>query len=169
MFLIVGLGNPKRKFKKTRHNIGFRVLDCIQKENGFPKFKFEKKFNADVSVTNNIILLKPQTFMNNSGRAIKAFRDYYKINIEDIFIIHDDLSLELGKVKLSYDKESAGHNGVRSIITDLQTKKFKRIRIGIKPIEKIESIKDFVLKKFSKKEELILQKTRETIKEMLPF
>lgn len=163
MFLIVGLGNPKRKYKKTRHNIGFVVLDELQKENDFPKFKFEKKFNAEISIKNNTVLLKPQTFMNNSGFSVKAFLNYYKIPTQQITIVHDDLDFKIGEVKESENKGPGGHNGVKSVISQLGTKDFKRIRIGIRPTEGIESIKDFVLQKFSKEEEETLSNVKENV------
>jgi len=152
MILIAGLGNPKRKYKKTRHNIGFRVIDSFKKENNFPKFKIE--FNSELSKKGNIILLKPQTFMNNSGTAIKQTVSFYKIPIENIIIVHDDLDIPLGEVKMSENKGSAGHNGVQSIIDHLKTNQFKRLRIGIQPETSIENKKNFVLKKFSKQENI---------------
>lgn len=154
MKLIVGLGNPGKKYEKTRHNIGFRVLDKMA--NGF---KFEKKFNAEISVGNEdlrskkIIFAKPQTFMNNSGEAVLAISKFYKIDPIDIIVIHDELDLKFGKIKESFGSRSAGHNGVQSIIDRLDTKDFTRIRFGIGPTpEKIPSEK-FVLQKFSKDEE----------------
>ena len=155
MFLTIGLGNPKRKYKKTRHNIGFRILDEIKNKEGFPRFKKEKKFDSEISIKGTMILLKPQTFMNNSGKAIKPFLNYYKIPTENIVVIHDDLDLTLGEIKISKKRGSAGHNGIQSIINELKTNDFTRIRIGIKSKNQE---KNFVLKRFSKQEEKTLKK-----------
>lgn len=138
MILIIGLGNPGRKYIRTRHNIGFRIIDYLQKENSFPKFKLSG--NALISSKDNIALLKPQTFMNSSGKAI--------IPNDTLIVIHDDLDLDLGIVKISKDRGSAGHKGVESIIQNIG-KDFIRIRIGIENKE--------VLKKFSRKEEKMLK------------
>lgn len=166
MKLIIGLGNPGNKYKKTRHNIGFMVIDEITTNFQFPIFNFKSIFNAEISKkilkNQKIILVKPQTFMNNSGRAVKAIIDYYKITTEDIIVIHDDIDLDLGEIKMQQDRSSAGHNGVQSIIDSIGTKDFTRIRIGIKPINKEISIdtEKFVLQKFTKEEEIV-QKTIE--------
>lgn len=136
MKLIVGLGNPGKKFIKTRHNIGFRIIDALMK-------KISDK---------DIIFLKPETFMNNSGNAVQTALAYYKISVENLCVIHDDIDLPFGTVKISKDSSSAGHKGVQSIIDELKTKKFTRIRIGIKPIHIVDTT-EFVLKNFTKKEE----------------
>ena len=167
MKLIIGLGNPGNKYKKTRHNIGFMVIDEITTNFQFPIFNFKSIFNAEISKKilkdEKIILVKPQTFMNNSGRAVKAIIDYYKITTEDIIVIHDDIDLNLGEIKIQQNRSSAGHNGVQSIIDSIGTKDFTRIRIGIKPINQEISIdtEKFVLQKFIKEEKEIIQETIE--------
>ena len=136
--LIVGLGNPGKKYEKTRHNIGFRVIDELEKQ----------IFNAD------IILLKPDNFMNNSGRAVKKYLTYNKISPKDLIVIHDDIDLPFETVKISKDSSSAGHKGVQSIIDTLGTKDFTRIRIGIKQAtERKQETEKFVLENFTKDEE----------------
>lgn len=161
VLLIIGLGNPERKYKKTRHNIGFRIINKFQKENSFLKFKLAKKFQAEISEgtisDKKIILAKPQTYMNLSGTAVKALLEFYKIPTKNLIIIHDELDLPIGDVRLSQDKGSAGHNGIKSIIQEIGTKNFTRIRIGIKPNTEIPEYKSFVLKKFSKDEEQTLK------------
>ena len=162
MILIVGLGNPGLKYKKTRHNIGFKILNELQKENGFSKFKFNKRFNADISEGTlsgeRAILAKPQTFMNSSGQAVKSLVGFYKLNLKDLIIVHDDLDLPVGEFKVSENSSSAGHNGVKSIIQELGTKDFTRVRVGIKPSTPQEmETKDFVLAKFTKDEKSILE------------
>ncbi|MFC1612363.1 aminoacyl-tRNA hydrolase [Patescibacteria group bacterium] len=133
--LIVGLGNPGKKFEKTRHNVGFMAIDFLRKTLDAPKFKFDKKFNAEVSEIKikqeKIILAKPQTFMNNSGEAVSAILSFYKILPEKLTVIHDDLDLDLEVLRESFGRGSAGHNGIESIMENLKTKKFNRLRIGI--------------------------------------
>lgn len=136
MVLIVGLGNPGRKYKKTRHNIGFKVIDALKRE----------IFNKDV------VLLKPQTFMNQSGKAVKILTSKYKIPATNMIVVHDDIDLPLGTIRVSKDVSSAGHKGVQSIIDELGTQDFTRVRIGIKPRHKVDTEK-FVLEKFTKQEE----------------
>ncbi len=164
MKLIIGLGNPGERYKNTRHNVGFRAVDFFQKENSFPNFVFSKKFNADVSEGTingeKVILAKPQTFMNNSGKSVKLFASHYKLSPASLFIIHDDIDLLSGKIKISIDRGTAGHKGVDSIIRNLKTKKFIRFRIGIQPnSNKPKNTEKFVIQKFNKKEETFLKET----------
>ncbi|MFA6551690.1 MAG: aminoacyl-tRNA hydrolase [Patescibacteria group bacterium] len=171
MNFIVGLGNPGAKYKNTRHNIGFTVVEVLAEKLGL-NWKLNKKFNAEIAADENLTLIKPQTFMNNSGRAVRATLNYYKIlpktlgilaarNADlskKLIVIHDDLDLILGKYKIQAGHSSAGHRGVQSIIDALKTQNFTRVRVGIGnellrvkiPAEK------FVLEKFTpqEKEEL---------------
>jgi PTH1 family peptidyl-tRNA hydrolase len=180
MKIIVGLGNPGKKFEKTRHNLGFMVLDGFSKKNKFPKFKMKKEFLAMVSEKKigkeKIILVKPQTFMNNSGLAVKEILKKLRTsNIEpltsNLWVIHDDLDIPFGKIKISFGRGSGGHKGVQSIIDEIGTKNFVRFRIGIKPNSKFKmqnaklkfKIRNFVLEKFNKKEEKILKKVIEMV------
>ncbi|MFA4999080.1 MAG: aminoacyl-tRNA hydrolase [Candidatus Paceibacterota bacterium] len=163
MKLIVGLGNPGEKYKNTRHNAGFRAVDSFQKKIGFPDFIFSKKFNTEISEgtldDEKVILAKPQTFMNNSSQSVKLFVSQYKLPPSSLFIIHDDIDLPLGKIKISVDRGTAGHKGVDSIIRNLKTKKFVRFRIGIQPnYGKPKNTEKFVLQKFNKTEEAIFKK-----------
>ena len=172
MIIIIGLGNPGQEFKNTRHNIGFEVLDKIKEENDFPDFAFSKKFNAQISegILNQekTILAKPQTFMNDSGKSVKQLTDYYKVKEKALIVIHDDIDVALGKIKISEDSSSAGHKGVQSIIDKLKTKDFYRFRIGILPTKgKPEETEKFVLKKFTKKEKEIIKETIKKIAEKI--
>jgi len=184
MIIIVGLGNPGKKLEKTRHNLGFRVVDGFAKKNDFPEFKLSrlrqgfggqaKKFNSLISTGvfngEKIILAKPQTFMNESGKAIRNLIRNWKLEIRNLIVIHDDLDLLLGEIRIVKNRSSAGHKGVQSIINELGTKDFVRFRIGIKS-QKIENrkqkIETFVLRKFNKDEEKnvkeIIKKTIEAI------
>ena len=171
MEIIVGLGNPGKKYKLTRHNIGFMAIDALAKRLDLT-WQNNKKFSAEVAKNNNTILVKPLTFMNNSGQAVQAILSFYKLlpkkfgllktadaDLSEILtVIHDDLDIELGKYKISLDSRSAGHKGVQSIINQLKTKNFKRIRIGIKApeLEKIPADK-FILQKFSQEELKIIK------------
>lgn len=133
MKLIVGLGNPGEEYSQTRHNIGFMVVEKVAKELGehSPKWEFNKKANALICNVGGVILAKPQTFMNASGDAVAHLTSYYKIATEDVWVIHDDIDLPLGKLKIRSQGASAGHNGVESIMKSLGTDKFVRMRLGI--------------------------------------
>lgn len=174
--VIFGLGNPGEKYYETRHNAGFIVLDEIKSYIGSSDFKFENKFNAEVSekklessneksflqkifnTDNNkkIFLVKPHSFMNKSGEVVRKFIDFYKISPENIVVIHDDLDLPTGTYKISENSGSGGHNGIQNIINMLGTQKFKRIRIGVEKKEGRESRQisgeKFVLQSLSKEE-----------------
>ena len=156
MNLIIGLGNPGEEYKKTRHNAGFLTLDGLVLSNKYQVLSTQLKFNAEISQSiiddEKIILAKPQTFMNNSGQSVKAIVDYYKIKLEDIIVIHDDLDISLGEYKISKNKNSGGHKGVQSIIDYLGTKDFMRIRIGIMIENKKTPTEKFVLERFSGEE-----------------
>ncbi len=161
MILIAGLGNPDKEYEKTRHNYGFMVVDEIKKMNNFPEFRLSKEYNALISADGKVILAKPQTYMNASGRAIKSIASYYKIPTKDIMVIHDDADVKIGEIKEARARGSAGHNGVQSVIDELKTNGFKRLRMGIAsddpsfkiPIENGEGLESVVLKNFSKEEE----------------
>ena len=153
MYLLVGLGNPGQKYKKNRHNVGYMTVDVIVKKFSFNKKnknKFGEVFEGKIS-NEKIFILKPQDFMNLSGVSIKKFIDFYKINIKKILVVHDDIDLPLGKIKIKIGGGSAGHNGLKSIDETIG-KNYKRIRIGIdRP--KNKSVNKFVLEDFKKEEE----------------
>ncbi|MFH1745111.1 MAG: aminoacyl-tRNA hydrolase [bacterium] len=166
MRLIIGLGNPGEKYTNTRHNSGFIILDKIALARGLV-WKFNKKFNAEICEDGEIIFMKGATFMNDSGQAVRAIMDYYKLipkklgliakkesDLSQILtVIHDDLDIEFGKIKESINSGSAGHRGVGSIIAHLKTKNFRRLRIGIKTDNQKNIPADkYVLQKFNKEE-----------------
>ncbi len=174
MKLVVGLGNPGEKYENTRHNIGFTIVSNFKFQvSSFSDWKINKKFNAEISEGKiggeKIILLKPQTFMNNSGQAVVAAAHFYKIKPTDILIIHDDIDLPLGKMRVKKDGSSGGHRGVESIITALGTNNFPRLKVGVGPKERPKNFDaaNFVLKKFGKSEEktlnLIIKKATEAV------
>jgi len=157
MKLIVGLGNPGKKYERTRHNVGFMILDALHGElskYGINSWELSKKFNAQIcGCTINgqkIILAKPMTYMNQSGEAIQLIMHYYKITREDLIVVHDDKDILLGKIKIQEDKNNAGHNGIKSIIEHIGTKNFIRVRVGVasENERKMKDVSKFVLSKF---------------------
>jgi len=155
MILIVGLGNPGKKFEKTRHNVGFRVVNEFAKKNNFPDFKISKKFNALISEgefnNEKVILAKSQTFMNLSGKAVKKLVSSFRFQVSGLWVVHDDIDLPLGKIRIVKNRGSAGHKGVESIIRAINSKNFVRFRIGILPkTGKPKNLEKFVLQKPSK-------------------
>ncbi|MCK4524973.1 MAG: aminoacyl-tRNA hydrolase [Candidatus Andersenbacteria bacterium] len=175
MKLIIGLGNPGKEYEKTRHNAGFLTVNKLVSSIKYQVLNAQSKFNTEISkgTLNNekILLIKPQTFMNNSGQSVKAVLDYYKIKPEDIIVIHDDLDIPIGEYKISKNKNSGGHKGVQSIIDYLGTKDFTRIRIGIMVENKKTPTERFVLERFSKDEmevvESIIKKISDEIVTLL--
>ncbi len=158
MKLIVGLGNPGIEYVGTRHNIGFEVIDrIVSGKTTSPEIS--KKLNAIVYKLGDLIILKPQTFMNLSGRSVKAAVDFYKIDFHNLLVIHDEVDLEFGEIKHQYDRGSAGHNGVESIIESLGSKEFHRLRIGVgRPENPSIETADFVLQKIPKGDQSIVSK-----------
>ena len=150
MKLVVGLGNPGKKYEQTKHNIGFMCLDFYANKAN-ETFKFDRKFNGETLKIGNTIFLKPHTFMNLSGQSLRSVMDYYNIDLEDILVIYDDFALPLGKLRLREQGSSGGHNGIKSIIEHVGTDEFKRIRIGIDSNPLIAA-KDYVLGSFTKED-----------------
>lgn len=157
MRLIVGLGNPGKEYLNTRHNIGFMYLDYIFGD----KFVFNKKFNAMEYITvingEKVIIIKPMTYMNLSGEAVLKYVDYYKIDISSVLVIQDDLDMSIGRVKLLFNHNHGGHNGIKDIIEKLNSKCFLRLKIGIS--RATFDKKDYVLGKFNSEELTILNDT----------
>jgi len=153
MKIIFGLGNPGDKYSKTRHNIGFILLNLLA-EKLEVSFRFNSNFNAEIAETvyagEKILFCKPQTFMNNSGQTVQSLINYFKISPQEILVIQDEIDLPFGQIKFSKDSGSAGHKGIQSIIAYLKTKKFKRLRFGIKAGGSKLPTEIFVLRNFSK-------------------
>ncbi|MCF6276773.1 MAG: aminoacyl-tRNA hydrolase [Candidatus Magasanikbacteria bacterium] len=173
MKLIVGLGNPGKKYKKTRHNVGFMVLDSLFEKmaelHSLNKWELSKKFNAEIAgFTENhekIILAKPMTFMNLSGQSVQLLAHYYKIPPRDIIVVHDDKDLFLGDTRIQQNRGHAGHNGIKSIINSIGTENFQRVRVGIavKNERKMQNTPKFVLGRFNILEKNKLSKTIEDV------
>ena len=158
MYLIAGLGNPTREYEKTRHNVGFSVIDVLA-----------DKYNIDVSDRKHkalcgrgviegekVLLLKPQTFMNLSGESIREAVDYYKIDPEDIIVIYDDISLEPGQLRIRLKGSAGGHNGIKNIIAHLGTQEFPRIKVGVGAKPPKMDLADYVLSRFGAEEQKIM-------------
>lgn len=166
--IVVGLGNPGKEYDKTRHNIGFMCVDAFREKNDMPDWINKKDLKALVSVSTvgdtRVILCKPQTYMNNSGEAVQAIAQFYKVGVENIVVVHDELDVEFGQIRIRSGGSSAGHNGIKSIAQNIH-EGFGRVRVGIGPKEpdQIDSA-DFVLQKFSADQEKELPKmTREVV------
>ena len=172
---LIGLGNPGKKYSKSRHNIGFLVLENLSRKYN-SNFLLKDKLKSSCSefkINNSTYrLFLPNTFMNNSGDAVRAIVDWYKISLDQIFIIVDDKDLPLGKIRFRKKGSSGGHNGLKSIIEKLQTHEFNRIRIGIGSPPSNKEIKNFntishVLGNISLEEKLILDKVYKRVIESL--
>src|SRR3989304_4181289 len=183
MHLIIGLGNPGEEYKNTRHNSGREVAKKGAKKNDLPDFEYDKKSDALVTQgkigpasakgyseakKEKAVFALPETFMNKSGLAVSALAKYYKIKPEQIFIAHDDVDLPVGRMKISFDKSSAGHKGVENVMKNLKTQKFWRVRIGIGGKKKTKQAMELVLKKFSAKESEEMKKVVNKACDALP-
>lgn len=160
MKLIVGLGNVGMQYENTRHNVGFMCIDEIVKSLGcdFNRSKFGGIYSEKIINGEKVIFLKPQEFINLSGDVIKKYVDFFKINIDDLLIISDDLDMPVGKIKIKRKGSSGGHNGLKNIECNLKTDEYKRIKVGISNNKKIDT-KDYVLGKLTKDENICIQNT----------
>ena len=159
MYLIVGLGNPGKEYENTRHNMGFKVLNKLSKKYNIPitKSKFNGKYGTGIIENEKVILLEPQTYMNLSGEAIKPMLDFYKVDYSNLLVIYDDIDVEPGKVKIRTKGGPGTHNGMKSVVKEIGTEEFPRIRVGIgQPIIKLAMI-DYVIGYVPEKELTILE------------
>ena len=155
MYLSVGLGNPGMKYDATKHNMGFKVIDELVETYGIPSSGTSLKgmYGKGMIGGEKVILIKPMTYMNNSGECVRAFVDYYKVDPEEeVIIIYDDITLEPGSIRVRKKGSAGGHNGIKSIIAHLGTEKFKRIRVGVGEKPKYWDLADFVLSPFKPEE-----------------
>ena len=168
-FLIVGLGNIGFKYEKTRHNIGFRIIDAINHE--FSLSKQKPKFKGLLTTGNienkKVYAIKPLTFMNNSGVCIKELIDYFKINAKDVIVFHDDMDIDLGKVKAKFGGSSAGHNGIESIDKSIG-KDYSRVRVGIGRPQQKTKVNNHVLDDFNDNEEEKIKDITDSIVKLVP-
>lgn len=173
MYLIVGLGNPESEYAHTRHNMGFDTINELAKNNNIniTKTKFKALYETGIIQNEKVILLKPQTYMNLSGEAIKEARDFYNVKPEEIIVIYDDIDIEKGKIKLRKKGGPGSHNGMKSVVQELNTTDFIRIRVGIGQSEFKSDMINYVIGNVPEEEQKILQqgtkKAAEAIEEIL--
>jgi PTH1 family peptidyl-tRNA hydrolase len=151
---IVGLGNPGARYAKTRHNIGFMVIDRLSERWGLPvnKTKCRGQVGEGHLFGTKVALFKPMTYMNASGEALRAYMDLYKLEVDQLLVVYDDMDTEFGRIRLRYKGSAGGHNGIKSIIQHLGTQDFRRIRMGISRPPAEMSVVDYVLSDFAKSE-----------------
>ena len=173
MYLIVGLGNPGKEYENTRHNMGFKVLNKLSKKYNIPitMSKFIGKYGTGIIENEKVILLEPQTYMNLSGEAIRPMLDFYKVDYSNLLVIYDDIDVEPGKVKIRTKGGPGTHNGMKSVVKEIGTEEFPRIRVGIgQPIIKLAMI-DYVIGYVPEEELTILEegieKAEKAIEEIL--
>lgn len=156
MYVVVGLGNPGKDYTNTRHNIGFNTVDLIGKRNNINlnKIKFNSIYGEGNIGGEKILLVKPQTYMNNSGTSVRDICQYYKIPIENIIVVVDDIDIEFSSVKLRAKGSAGSHNGLKSIINHIQRDDFPRVKVGIGKKYEKQDLADFVLSRFSKDEQI---------------
>lgn len=171
-WLIVGLGNPGPEYARTRHNVGFRTADLLAEQAGvkLDRARFRALVRQTELAGQRVLLLEPQTFMNNSGEAIKAAADFYKIPPEKIIVIYDDISLPTGTLRIRRKGSAGGHNGIKSVIWHLNSDEFPRLKLGVgERTDPDEDLKDHVLGKFSKADLETMRKTMERAVEAIPL
>lgn len=163
MKIIVGLGNPGQKYDKTKHNTGFMTMDHYLDEKGLSldKDKFEGLWTKQKINGEDVILLEPQTYMNESGRSVSQVANFFKVDPEDILIIQDDMDMPIGKIRIRANGKSGGHNGIKSIIRDLGTEKFNRLKIGIRH-PKNATVVSWVLTPFNDEQQKLMDDAFDT-------
>lgn len=169
MYLIVGLGNPEPEYSKTRHNMGFDVINKLanQYKIDISRTKFEGLYGSGVIEGEKVILLKPQTYMNLSGQSIKKYIDFYKIPLENVVVVYDDMDIEKGQIKVRKVGGPGTHNGAKSVVYELQSEEFARIRVGIeRPVGNSEII-DYVIKPIDEEEYKKIEKGIEKAKDAI--
>tara|TARA_Y100001970_G_scaffold56652_1_gene71733 strand:+ start:1249 stop:1824 length:576 start_codon:yes stop_codon:yes gene_type:complete len=168
-YLLVGLGNPGIKYEKNRHNIGFCLIDYFTSQINSEDYidKFNSKYTLVRLNDNKIHIIKPQTYMNRSGVSVRNCKDFFKIAPDNIIVVYDDMDLALGSLKIKSSGGSAGHNGIKSLIDEIGSNNFVRIRIGIgKPLNK-ENVNNYVLSNFKKDEFEALSRIKNRIEEII--
>lgn len=155
MYIIAGLGNPESKYDKTRHNIGFRLIDELAVRNGitFSDRKHNGLVGKGIISGEKVILLKPLTYMNLSGECVGPAADYYKVEPENVIILFDDISLDVGRIRIRKKGSAGGHNGIKSIIAHLGSENFPRLKFGVGHKPKEMDLADYVLGRFSSQDE----------------
>ena len=171
MKIIAGLGNPGKKYDGTKHNTGFMALNYFLQKNSLTleREKFEGKYTKQKIAGNDVILLEPQTFINDSGRSVAQFARFFKVNPQDILVIHDDMDMPLSKIRIRANGKSGGHNGIKSIIRDLGTSDFNRLKIGIRHPDNVTeaSVVSWVLSQFNTEQQKLMDTAYATASEVI--
>lgn len=169
MILLVGLGNPGKEYQATRHNVGTSIVEAIASHYSLSASvsKFKSHFMSGVIAEQKVIALCPQNYMNNSGVAVAEAASFYKIKPEDIYVIHDELDIDVGKIKYKFGGGAAGHNGLRSLDAHIG-KDYHRIRVGIDHPGHKDKVTKYVLQPFTKDEQIIIEHVQDAIVEALP-
>jgi PTH1 family peptidyl-tRNA hydrolase len=159
LYVVIGLGNPGKDYANTRHNAGFNTIDILSKKYNISinKIKFKAVFGEGNIGSEKVILVKPQTFMNNSGITVREIVDFYKLPIENIIIIVDDIDIDFATIRVKAKGSSGSHNGLKSIIYHIQSDEFPRVKIGIGKKHENQDLADFVLSRFSKDEQIDME------------
>ena len=168
MFIIVGLGNPTKEYSGTRHNVGFDVIDAIaEKYNISVAERKHRAFcGSGVIAGKKVILVKPQTYMNLSGESVRGFVDFYKLDAEsEILVVYDDVSLDVGQLRIRKKGSAGGHNGIKNLIQHLGTNVFLRIKVGVGEKPKEYDLADYVLGHFSKAEKEVMEESYKNVAE----
>lgn len=154
LFAVVGLGNPGKNYDGTRHNVGFDTVDLLANRNNIKinKIKFKSVYGEGIIGNKKVILLKPQTYMNNSGMAVLDLSNFYKMPVENIIVIVDDIDIDFGTIRIRTKGSAGSHNGLKSILYHLQSENFPRVKIGVGKKRENQDLADFVLSRFDKKE-----------------
>ncbi|MGI6731785.1 MAG: aminoacyl-tRNA hydrolase [Anaerovoracaceae bacterium] len=158
MYIVVGLGNPGRKYEHTKHNIGFITLDLLAENHGIKinKIKHKALIGEGFISGQKVLLVKPQTYMNLSGNSVREVMEYYKADVSQLIVIYDDVDIPMGSLRIRKKGSAGSHNGMRSIIYDIQSDQFKRIRIGIGGERKME-LANYVLGGFNKEDKKLME------------
>ncbi len=159
MYIIAGLGNPSKQYENTRHNVGFLSVEALADQIGadFTERKFKAFCAKGMIGGQKVILVKPQTFMNNSGESLREVVDFYKVDPSEVIVVYDDISLDVGQLRVRAKGSAGGHNGMKSIIQHLGTQDFARVRVGIGNKPPKMDLADYVLGHFSRDEEKVIQ------------
>jgi len=168
MYVIVGLGNPGKEYESTRHNIGFIALDYFAQKHNIEINKIKHKAVVGEGRINNkkVMLVKPQTYMNLSGQSVREIAEYYNVDDDEIIVVYDDIDIETGEIRIRKSGSAGTHNGMKSIIYDLQSDKFPRVRVGISRDPRMDLAK-YVLSRFNEEEKKALEETVPRISDIL--
>lgn len=167
MYAVIGLGNPGNKYSNTKHNVGFNTIDCLAEKNNvkLSKIKFKSVYGETMIDGNKVILVKPQTYMNNSGISVMEILKYTNVPIDNIIVIYDDIDIELGSLRIRKKGSAGSHNGMKSIIYHLKSEDFPRIRLGIGKPNQGQDLANYVINNFGKEDRELIDTTIERASE----